>query len=284
MKTSHYILALSLIANGLMASVACRVPSHKHTVTNQVTTDSSTPATIQKDSPLTWPSSSPKDLDTLANSLKASGCSLQLIGDLLAPAFHQETNQQAIATMLRMRRDQLPWTPATEWEAFAGETMDFEQIEEDHAQRMRKIFGPLSGDSNDEDERFDDWPQYRHSIRDNVYAGISPTLKAKLHQLREERSQELARLRGLADRESDEVIRDQIIAMKSEQLNQLRISGSVDATEIDEYALRTSPHSRIVRDITSMDLNDDEMRTIVQSLESPNGHQIISSLLGEEAL
>ena len=267
-----------------MASVAWRATNNQPTVTDQVTTHNSTPTTTQKaqNAPaLTWPSTSPENLDALANDLKASGCSPKVIADLLAPAFHQEASLPAAATFLRMRRDQFPWAPAPGWEAFAGDPEDFGQIEEAHSQRMSEVFGPLSGD-DDEDKSFDDWPRYRSSINDNAFAGLSPDLESQLLQLREERSQELKRLRRLADRESDEAIHDRMVAMKSEQREQLLASGNHDASEITEYARRTSPYSRIVRDVTGIRLNDDEMRTIVDSLESPDGLQVIRFLLGDE--
>ena len=67
--------------------------------------------------------------------------------------------------------------------------------------------------------------------------------------------------------------------MKSEQLNQLQISGSFDVTEIDEYALRISPYSQIVREVTGIELSDQEMRNIAQNLESSDGPKQISNLL-----
>ena len=67
--------------------------------------------------------------------------------------------------------------------------------------------------------------------------------------------------------------------MKSEQLNQLQISGSFDVTEIDEYALRISPYSQIVREVTGIELSDQEMRNIAQNLESSDGPKQTSNLL-----
>lgn len=261
-----------------MASVAWRLTNNPSVGIDQVTTVKITSITTPRTTSLTWPSTSPNNLDTLANELKASGCSLQLIEDLLAPAFHQEANRQSVATFLHLRSDQLPWPPAPEWKPLAVTPGGFTQMDETHSKRMSKIFGPL-GKNMEEDERFNDWPRYGHSIGDNVYAGISPPLKAKLHQLREARSQELRRLRRLANRASDEIIHDQIVAMKSEQLNQLQISGSFDVTEIDEYALRISPYSQIVREVTGIELSDQEMRNIAQNLESSDGPKQISNLL-----
>ena len=281
MTTHRYILALSLVANGLMAFGLQHATPDQPNEIDQPPEVGSTPTGTQKATSLKWPSTSPEDLDALAHDLKATGCSPELIADLLAPAFHKEVNRQAAATFLRMRRNQLPWTPAPEWDANTINPEDFSQLEEAHSQRMSRIFGPLDQDK-EEDERFDDWPRYRHAIPDNVYAGISPALKSKLLQLREERSQKLRRLRGLADPENDEAIRDRIVAMKAAQLEELRTSGSFDTTEINEYALRTSPYSRIVRDVTGIELSDDELRTIVQLLENSDGLDQISYLLGAE--
>ena len=282
MTTRHYILALSLAANGLMAFGLKRATTDQHHITDQAPMVGSPSTATEKATRLKWPSTSPEDLEAIANDLKTSGCSLQLIGDLLAPSFHQEVNRQAAATFLLMRREQLPWTPAPEWEAtYAVDPQDFAQLKGAHSERMTRIFGKLDED-REEDERFDDWPRYHHSMPDNIYADISPALRSKLHQLGEERGEELRRLRRLEDPESAEAIRDRIVAMKTAQLEELRTSGNFDITEINEYALRTSPYSRIVRDVTGIELNDDEMRTIVQSLENSDDLDQISYLLGEE--